>query len=264
MSFLTLEKLKNKKNKEKITMLTAYSYPMAKMLESCNLDTILVGDSLGMVFQGKENTLAVTLEEMIYHGQVVRRGAPKTFVIVDMPFMSYQVSAEQTLINAGKIIKETNCNALKLEGCSTVVLDSISKITAAGIPAVGHLGFTPQAVNNLSGYKIQGNDQAAAEQILADAQKIEAAGAFMLVLEMIPATLAQAITQKLTIPVIGIGAGVNCDGQVLVIDDLLGIYEKTPRFAKKYTDASALIKKAVSAYIQEVQAGKFPQQTHSF
>ncbi len=245
-------------------MLTAYSYPMAKMLASCDLDIILVGDSLGMVFQGKENTLAVTIEEMIYHSQAVRRGAPQSFIVVDMPFMSYQVSAEQTLINAGKMIKETNCNALKLEGASEVVLASIKKITSAGIPVMGHLGFTPQAINNLSGYKIQGKLPEAAQQLIAEARAVEAAGAFSLVLEMIPAELTKTITQELKIPVISCGAGPDCDGQVLVIDDILGLCERTPRFAKKYTEAGSLIKKAVTDYIKEVQEGKFPDQTHSF
>ena len=178
---LTLAKLQAKKGVEKITILTAYSASMARLLMQAGVDTLLVGDSLGMVFQGKPNTLAVTLDEMIYHAQAVRAGAPEAFVIVDMPFMSYQVSAEQTLINAGRVLKETNANAVKLEGASPVVLASIRTIVDAGIPVMGHIGFTPQGVNCLSGYKVQAKDEAAVEKLISDAQALVAAGVFALV-----------------------------------------------------------------------------------
>jgi len=264
MKKITLAQLQAMKTQEKITMVTAYSYSIAKVLEEAQIELILVGDSLGNVFQGQENTLGVTIEEMIYHSKIVRRGAPQSFIVVDMPFMSFQVSAEQTLINAGKIMKEANPNAVKLEGASEVVLESIKKITTAGIPVMGHLGFTPQSVNALSGYKIQGKLPPAAQQIINEAKAVEAAGAFSLVLEMIPAELAKTITNVLKIPVISCGAGPHCDGQVLVIDDILGLSAKSPKFAKQYTAAHTLFLNAVTSYAQEVKSGKFPDLTHSF
>ena len=261
---LTVEKIQAKKNQEKITMLTAYSASMARLVAQAGVDMLLVGDSLGMVFQGKQNTLAVTVDEMIYHARAVRAGASDTFVIVDMPFMSFQVSAEHTLVNAGRIMKETDANAVKLEGSSIVVCDSIRHITAAGIPVVGHLGFTPQSVNQLSGYKVQGKTDAAADRLLQEALQVQAAGAFALVLEMVPAAVAQQITQALQIPVISCGAGVACDGQVLVIDDVLGLYPRKPKFAKQYATLATSIAAAVGQYLTEVKAGTFPGPEHSF
>lgn len=264
MKKISIEQLQKMKAQEKIVMLTAYSYAHGVSLAEAQTDVILVGDSLGMVFQGRENTLAVTIDEMIYHAKAVRRGAPQSFMVVDMPFMSFQVSAEQTLINAGRIMKEANPNALKLEGASEVVLESIKKITAAGIPVMGHLGFTPQAVNALSGYKVQGKLPPEAEKIIAEAKMVEAAGAFALVLEMIPAVLAQKITDELKIPTISCGAGPHCDGQVLVIDDILNLSLRAPRFAKQFKDVRAEISAAVKDYAQEVKSGNFPDLAHSF
>lgn len=261
---LSLDKLKAKKGVEKITMLTAYSASMARMLAQADIDMLLVGDSLGMVFQGKQNTLAVTLEEMIYHGKAVRAGAPDTFLVIDLPFMSFQVSPEQTLINAGRVLKETDANAVKLEGASPTVCEAIQRITDAGIPVVAHLGFTPQAVNQLSGYKVQGKTDAAADRLLAEAERVQSAGAFALVLEMVPAAVAQMITKALTIPVISCGAGPQCDGQVLVIDDILGLYPRRPKFAKQYADLGLAITAAVKQYVQDVKLGKFPGPEHSF
>ncbi|MDR2432049.1 MAG: 3-methyl-2-oxobutanoate hydroxymethyltransferase [Candidatus Margulisbacteria bacterium] len=260
----TVSKLQARKPAEKITMLTVYSASTAMILNQTNIDTLLVGDSLGVVFQGKPDTLSVALEEMIYHGQAVRRGAPDKFMIVDLPFMSYQVNAEESLINAGRIMKQTGANAVKLEGASEVVLASIQKITAAGIPVVGHLGFTPQGVHSLSGYKVQGKDGASAEKIKTEALAVEKAGAFMLVLEMIPAALAGSITAGLKIPTIGIGAGPDCDGQVLVIDDMLGLYPRAPKFVKRYANLDQSISQAVEKYISEVKEQKFPAAKYSF
>lgn len=264
MKKITVDQLKKMKGTEKISMLTAYSFAHGQILAEAGTDLVLVGDSLGMVFQGQDNTLGVTLEEMIYHSKAVRRGCPDSFLIVDLPFMSYQVNPEQTLINAGRIMKETNANAVKLEGATEVVLESIKKITMAGIPAMGHLGFTPQSVNALSGYKIQGRQPPEAAKISAEAKKLEQAGIFSLVLEMVPAELAKKITGELAIPVISCGAGPSCDGQVLVIDDILGIYSKLPKFAKKYRDLHQEILAAAKEYTMEVKAGTFPDLIHSF
>ncbi|MDR1323712.1 MAG: 3-methyl-2-oxobutanoate hydroxymethyltransferase [Candidatus Margulisbacteria bacterium] len=260
----TLAKLQAKKHQEKITMLTVYSAALAAVFNNTAVEMLLVGDSLGTVFQGKENTLSVTLAEMIYHGQAVRRGAPDKFMAVDLPFMSYQVNPEKSLLNAGKIMQKTGANAVKLEGASGVILESIRKITAAGIPVIGHLGFTPQSVNSLSGYRVQGKDRAAAQKLKTDARLLEKAGAFMLVLEMVPAKLAREITRALKIPTIGIGAGAGCDGQVLVCDDMLGLYPKAPRFAKRYADLDQTVTQAVEKYIAEIKQGKFPDTAHSF
>jgi len=260
----SVAKLQAKKGREKITMLTVYSAGYAALLNQTGIDTLLVGDSLGTVFQGKADTIAVTLEEMIYHGSAVRRGAPDKFIIIDLPFMSYQVAPLESLRNAGELLKRAGANAVKLEGAGEVVLESVRKMTAAGIPAVGHLGFTPQSVHSLSGYKVQGKDNASAVKIKADAKLLEQAGIFMLVLEMIPAQLAGEITAELKIPTIGIGAGADCDGQVLVLDDLLGLYPKAPKFVKKYAALDKQITGAVNNYLTEVLSGKFPGPEHSF
>ncbi|GBR77632.1 3-methyl-2-oxobutanoate hydroxymethyltransferase [Candidatus Termititenax dinenymphae] len=260
----TVAKLLARKNKEKITMLTVYSASIATVLNNTDIDMLLIGDSLGTVFQGKKDTISVTLEEMIYHGSVVRRGAPDKFLVVDLPFMSYQVNAEESLINAGQIMKQTGANAVKLEGASAVVLESIRKMTAAGIPVVAHLGFTPQSVNGLSGYKVQGKDDPSAEKIKSEAKLVETAGAFMVTLEMVPAKLAKEITQELSIPTIGIGAGADCDGQVLVIDDMLGLYPGAPKFVKRYADLDKQVAQAAANYIKEVKAQQFPDAAHSF
>lgn len=264
MKKISLEALQQMKGQEKISMLTAYSYSLGRICAEAKIDIVLVGDSLGMVFQGQENTLGVTLDEMIYHTKTVRRGAPQAFIVTDLPFMSFQVSAEQTLINAGRIMKEAAANAVKLEGASEIVLESVKKITMAGIPVIGHLGFTPQSVNALSGYKVQGKLPPEAEKILKDAQLLEKAGIFALVIEMVPAELARKITNELKIPVISCGAGPFCDGQVLVIDDILGLYPRTPKFAKKFQDVYQDILAAVQKYQKEVKSGEFPDLAHSF
>lgn len=261
---LSVGKIQAKKGIEKISMLTAYASSTARLLAEAGIDILLVGDSLGMVFQGKPDTLAVTIDEMIYHAKAVRTGAPETFIVVDMPFMSFQVSAEQTLINAGRIMKETAANAVKVETAAPQVLESIRAMVAAGIPVMGHLGFTPQGVHALSGYKVQGKTEDAVERLLEEAQALVAAGVFALVLEMVPATVGKKLTQAVPIPVISCGAGPECDGQVLVLDDILGVYPRRPKFAKQYADLSGIITAAVTKYVAEIRSGEFPGPEQSF
>jgi len=252
-----------KKSGEKITMLTAYDYSTAAVLDQSGVDILLVGDSLGMVVLGYDSTLPVTMEDMIHHTRAVSRATKRAMVIGDMPFMSYQVSVEDALYNAGRFLQEAGAHGIKLEGGRDVA-EATRKITSAGIPVMAHLGLTPQSVHQFGGFKVQGKEDAAARRILEDAKILEEAGAFSLVLECVPAALAKAITQSLTIPTIGIGAGVDCDGQVLVIADMLGMFEKfTPRFVKKYANLNAQMKEAVGKYIEEVRTGAFPGEEHT-
>lgn len=248
---------------KKIAVLTSYDYPTAKLLDESGMDIILVGDSLGNSALGYENTIPVTMEEMLHHVKAVVRGVSKAMVVADMPFMSYQLSPEQALLNASRFIKEGGANGVKVEG--SVYLDSIKKIIDAGIPVMGHLGFTPQAVNQLGGYRVQGRTADEAKAILEGAKKLEKAGVFSLVLEMVPADTAKKVTDAVSIPVIGCGAGPHCDGQVLVINDILGLsVDVMPKFAKKYADIHGEIKKAVSNYISDVRGGRFPGSEHSY
>lgn len=247
----------------KIVCVTAYDYSFAKLIDP-EVDIVLVGDSLGMVVQGNSNTLSVTLDEMIYHTKAVSRGVQQAHLCVDMPFMSYQLSSKQALKNAGRLVSEGGAHSVKLEG-GVVIAKTIEKITASGIPVLGHIGLTPQSLHQLGGYKIQGKTESARESLLQDALAVEDSGAFALVLEGIPAELAQVITQKLKIPTIGIGAGPYCDGQVLVLHDLLGLnVDFQPRFVKRYSNLSEQVKTAVSAFGAEVRASQFPTQEHSF
>lgn len=249
---------------EKISMLTAYDYGMASILDECDIDIILVGDSLGMVMLGYDSTLPVTMEDMLRHTQAVARGANKALIIADMPFLSYQASPAEALTNAGRLLKEGNAQAVKLEG-GREFADIVHKMTYAGIPVMAHLGLTPQSVHQLGGYKVQGKQDDAAERIMQDAKILEEAGAFSVTLECVPEKLAADITKSLSIPTIGIGGGVHCDGQVLVINDILGLYERmTPKFVKKYANLSLDIKKAVKTYITEVKNCTFPDSEHSF
>jgi len=253
-----------KKNGEKISMVTAYDYYAAKLAEEAGIDLMLVGDSLGMVFQGQENTLPVTVEEIIYHTKAVKRGAKESFIVADLPFMSFQLGVKDALATAGKIIKETGAQAVKLEGGKRVV-PQIKAMVEAGIPVLGHLGLTPQSVNQMGGFKLQGGKKEAALAMIDDALALQEAGAFAVVLETIPGQLAEIITERLTIPTIGIGAGLNCDGQVLVIHDLLGIDNNfIPKFARKYADLNSIIKKALHNYINDVKEKKFPADSESF
>ncbi|MBG9767766.1 3-methyl-2-oxobutanoate hydroxymethyltransferase [Bacillus vallismortis] len=259
-----LDFLKMKETEEPIVMLTAYDYPAAKLAEQAGVDMILVGDSLGMVVLGLDSTVGVTVQDMIHHTKAVKRGAPHTFIVTDMPFMSYHLSKEDTLKNAAAIVQESGADALKLEG-GEGVFESIRALTLGGIPVVSHLGLTPQSVGVLGGYKVQGKDEQSAKKLIEDSIKCEEAGAMMLVLECVPAELTAKITEMLSIPVIGIGAGVKADGQVLVYHDIIGHgVERTPKFVKQYTQIDETIETAISGYVQDVRQRAFPEQKHSF
>jgi len=253
-----------KKKGEKITMLTAYDCLMASQIDECGIDLILVGDSVGNVLLGYDNTIPVTMDEMIHHCQAVTRGVKRALVIGDMPFMSYQASIEEAVRNAGRFLKEASVEAIKLEG-GREVCQAIKKIVDSGIPVMGHLGLTPQSVHKLGGYGVRGEDQEEALKILEDARGLEEAGTFSIVLEKVPAKLAKNITQQLNVPTIGIGAGVDCDGQVLVTHDMLGLFEKfKPKFSKRYAELGKEMKKCYKKYIEEVKNKKFPADEHSY
>ena len=256
--------LKMKETNEKIVMLTAYDYPSAKQAEEGGVDVILVGDSLGMVVLGYDSTIPVTLEDMIHHTKAVKRGAKDTFILADMPFLTYHLSVRDTLVNAGRLIQETGAHAVKLEGADDV-LEKISALTKAGIPVCAHLGLTPQSVGVLGGYKVQGKDAQAARKLIDDAKKCEEAGAFAIVLECVPKQLAQEITQSLSIPIIGIGAGGAVDGQVLVYHDILGYgVERVPKFVKQYHAVNPFMIESIQAYAADVKNKRFPEDKHSF
>jgi 3-methyl-2-oxobutanoate hydroxymethyltransferase len=256
--------VKMKQGGEKITCLTAYDYSFARILDEAGVDILLVGDSVGCVVQGNHNTLAVTMDEMIYHTRAVVRGRKRALVIGDMPFLSYQASKEQALQNAGRFLKEAGAEAVKLEG-GVAVKETIAATVNAGIPVMGHIGLTPQSVHQFGGYKIQGRDKMRREIVLRDAVAVEEAGAFAVVLEGMPLDLAEEITKRLTIPTIGIGAGVHCDGQVLVIHDMLGLFDDfTPKFVKRYADLKKTMTGAIKDFIGEVREQKFPMEEHSF
>ncbi len=248
----------------KLTMLTAYDFSFAQLIDQSGIDMILVGDSLGMVVLGYDSTVPVTMEEMLHHCKAVNRGVKSAMVIGDMPFMSYQVSEEEAVRNAGRFLKEAGCDAVKLEG-GVNVANVIEKLVAAGIPVMGHVGLTPQTASSLGGFKVQGKDMDAAKRIYHDAIAVEKAGAFSIVLECVPTELAGLITETLSIPTIGIGAGPKCDGQVLVTHDMIGLFEKfTPKFVKQYVNLSAQIKDGFAAFKQDVEAGEFPSNKESF
>lgn len=255
---------KESKNKEIITMLTAYDYSTAKLMDESGINGILVGDSLGNVILGYEDTLSVTMEDMIHHGAAVARGAKNALVVVDMPFMSYQTSVYDALVNAGRLVKEARAGAVKLEGGASVC-PQIKAIVDAGIPVMGHLGLTPQSINAFGGFKVQGKSADDAKKMIEDAKEIEKAGAFALVLECVPAQLAKLITESVSIPTIGIGAGDGCDGQILVYQDMLGMYSDfAPKFVKKFASVGEVMKSAFAQYINEVKNGEFPDEEHSF
>ena len=262
---MTLARLQEKKNNgEKITMLTAYDYSAATLVDQAGIDTILVGDSLGNVMLGYDSTVPVTMDEMIHHSKAVSRAVKNGFIIGDMPFMSYQVSIEKAVENAGRFLKEANCDCVKLEGGSDMA-QTVEAIVKAGIPVCGHLGLTPQTATMLGGYKVQGKDADSARKILESAKDLEKAGAFMIVFECIPDALAARITKELKIPTIGIGAGSDCDGQVLVYHDILGLYERfTPKFVKQYLNLAPMIKEAIEQYKTDVENGTFPGPEYAF
>lgn len=257
--------MEQKKNNDKITMLTAYDYSTAKLMDEAGINTILVGDSLGMVMLGYEDTLSVTMEDMIHHSAAVARGAKNAFIVTDMPFMSYQTSVYDAVVNAGRLMKEGRANAVKLEG-GLSVCPQIKAITDCDIPVVAHIGLTPQSVNAFGGFKVQGKDLANAQRILDEAKAVEAAGACMVVLECVPAKLAKRISEELTIPTIGIGAGNGCDGQVLVYQDMLAMYsDMKPKFVKHFGQIGDAMKAAFAGYIEEVKAQTFPAEPeHTF
>jgi 3-methyl-2-oxobutanoate hydroxymethyltransferase len=260
----TTHAMRLKKQRGKIiTMLTAYDYPTALAVEMAGIDSILVGDSLGMVVLGYENTLPVTMEDMLHHCKAVARGARHPMLIGDMPFMSYQISTEQALANAGRFLQEAGMDAVKLEG-GRERADAVRTIVSAGIPVMGHIGLTPQSVNQLGGFRAQGRTAAAAKHLLEDALILQSSGCFGIVLEAVPAQLAELISERLEIPTIGIGAGVGCDGQVLVTHDLLGLFDRfTPRFVRKYTNLHGEIASALEAFKTDVEGGIFPSEAHS-
>lgn len=253
-----------KNNHTKLAMLTAYDYSTAKLQDEAGIHGILVGDSLGNVILGYEDTISVTMEDMIHHGATVARGAKNALVVVDMPFMSYQTSVYDAVVNAGRLMKEGRANAVKLEG-GVSVCPQIKAITDAGIPVMAHLGLTPQSINAFGGFKVQGKNEAAARKLIDDAKAVEEAGAFALVLECVPAKLAKIISEQLTIPTIGIGAGAGCDGQILVYQDMLGMFsDYTPKFVKRFAEVGSVMKEAFANYIKEVQAETYPADEHTF
>lgn len=263
---LTVRNLQQMKEKqEKITMVTAYDFPSAKQAEAAGVDTILVGDSLGMTVIGYESTTQVTLNDMIHHAKAVKRGAPDSFIIVDMPFMSYHTSIEQSIENAVTLFQSSNVHALKIEGASKEILELVRRLTDGGIPVVGHLGLTPQSVNVLGGYRVQGNDKVASKQLLEDGKNLQEAGATMIVYECIPTELGKIVTEALTIPTIGIGAGADCDGQVLVYHDLLqyGV-DRLPKFVKHYADFNTTGVDALKNYVTDVKNVHFPAEEHVY
>ena len=247
---------------KKITMLTAYDTPTAKILDEAGIDIVLIGDSVGDNVLGYENTIPVTMEEMLHHTKAVARGVSRAMIISDMPFMSFQLGAADALRNASRFMKEAGADGVKIEGIT--YLDAIKMMVEAGIPVMGHLGFTPQSVNQLGGYRVQGKTAIEAKDIIDNAKKLEKAGVFSIVLEMVPAAVGEKVSTAVQIPVIGCGAGPDCDGQVLVINDILGITEESPKFAKKFADIRSETKKAVANYIADVRGKRFPGKEHSF
>lgn len=249
---------------EKLTMLTAYDYPTARAVERAGADMLLVGDSLAMVVLGHEDTLSVTMDEMLHHARAVARGASSPLLIGDMPFMSYQADRAEAVRNAGRFVKEGGMDAVKLEG-GRAVAPTVGAIVAAGIPVQGHVGLTPQSVNVLGGWRVQGRTAEAAKSLLDDALALQEAGCFSIVLESVPARVAAVVTDQLSVPTIGIGAGANCSGQVLVIHDVLGIFDRfTPKFVKRYAQLGPAIDDALAAYVRDVREGRFPEEAHTY
>lgn len=245
-------------------MLTAYDYSTAGLLDAAGINGILVGDSLGNVMLGYEDTISVTMEDMIHHGAAVARGVKNALVVIDMPFMSYQTSVYDAMVNAGRLMKEGRANAVKLEGGREVV-PQIQAIVQAGIPVMAHLGLTPQSIHAFGGYKVQGKDEEAARKLIENAKEVEAAGAFAVVLECVPAPLAELVTKQISIPTIGIGAGGGCDGQILVYQDMLGLFSDfSPKFAKRYAELGTAMQEAFKAYVEDVEQGRFPAEEHCY
>jgi len=257
--------LQSRRSGDKLVLVTAYDAMFARLVDESGVDGVLVGDSVGNVVAGLGSTLPVTLDQMIYHGRAVRRGVSRALLIIDMPFLTYQVTAEDALRNCGRVMQETEAEAVKLEGAGETVVRAVRAVTAAGVPVMGHLGFTPQSVHALGGFRVQGREQAAADRLVEDARRLEDAGAFAIVLELLPAEVAAAVTEAVSVPTIGIGAGAKCDGQVLVLPDLLGLNDRfAPKFLKKYANLADEVRGAVSRFGDDVRRGKYPDAGHSF
>jgi 3-methyl-2-oxobutanoate hydroxymethyltransferase len=262
---VTTRDFRLRKGKEKLTLVTAYDALFGRLVDQCEVDGVLVGDSLGNVIAGLDSTVSVTLEQMIYHTSLVRRGVKRALLILDMPFLSYQVSVEQALTNGGRAIQEGGAHALKMEGGDERVLRAITALVQTGIPVIGHLGFQPQTVLTQGGHRVQGRDEPGAARMMEEALRLQDAGAFALVLELVPAELAQRITEALSIPTIGIGAGPGCDGQVLVLHDLLGLNDSfSPRFLKRYAALADEVRRAVGEFREDVREGRYPGPEHGF
>ena len=261
---ITVHDIRGRKGGDRIVVVTAYDALFGRLVDEAGVDVVLVGDSLGNVFAGYDTTLPVTLEQMIYHAAAVRRGVSRALLVVDMPFLTYQVDTPRAIEQCGRALQQTGAHAVKLEGGSPYIAETVVRLVETGIPVMGHLGFTPQSVNAL-GYRVQGRDEVAAQRILDNARRLEQAGAFSLVLELMPAALAQHITESVSIPTIGIGAGAGCDGQVLVLPDLLGLNDTfAPKFLKRYADLADTVRTAVRMYGEDVRQGKYPDDEHSF
>lgn len=260
-----VELVEMKARRERIAVLTAYDYLFARLVDQAGIDVVLVGDSLGHVVLGLDSTLPVTLDDMIHHAKAVCRGVRRALVVVDLPFLSYQISAEEALRNAGRVLKETGAAAVKVEGGSEEMAETVATLVRAGIPVMGHLGFTPQSVHALGGYRVQGRQADARERLLADAARLEEAGAFSVVLELVPGEVAAAVTDALKIPTIGIGAGPGCDGQVLVLPDMLGMNQDfRPRFLRRFAEVGRVAEEGVRAYMEAVKSGEYPAEEHTF
>lgn len=262
---VTVRDIRLKKGREPVVCVTAYDVLFAKLVDQAGVDVVLVGDSVGNVVAGQQTTLAVTMEQMIYHGAAVVRGVERALVVVDMPFLSYQIDAPHAIENAGRILRETGAQAVKLEGGGRRIAPIVAALVECGIPVMGHLGFTPQSVNALGGARVQGRSSEDEARLIEDARRLEDAGAFAIVLELIPAVLARRITEEVGVPTIGIGAGVGCDGQVLVLPDMLGLNDGfAPKFLKHYAELAATVRDAVRTYGDDVRARRYPDEDHSF
>lgn len=262
---LTTRDIAGRKGGEKLVMVTAYDALFARLVDESGVDIILVGDSLGNVVAGFDSTLRVTLDQMIYHGAAVRRGCTRALLVVDMPFLSYQVSTEDAVRNCGRVVQETGAHAVKLEGGGASRVDAVRAVVELGVPVMGHLGFTPQSVHAIGGARVQGRDDASATRLVEEAKRLEAAGAFAIVLELVPAAVAADVTRAVRIPTIGIGAGPSCDGQVLVLHDLLGLNAGfAPKFLKRYAELGAAARRALEEFAADVRAGRYPDDAHSF
>jgi 3-methyl-2-oxobutanoate hydroxymethyltransferase len=262
---VTVAELREMKRRgEKIAVLTAYDYLFARLVDGAGVDVVLVGDSLGQVVLGLDTTLPVTLDDMIHHARAVRRGVERALLVVDLPFLTYQISREDALRNAGRVLQQTGAQAVKLEGGSPEIADTVAALVRAGIPVMGHLGFTPQSVH-VTGVRVQGKGEEAAERMMAEARRLEQAGAFSLVLELVPGPLAAAVTQSVSIPTIGIGAGIGCDGQVLVLQDMLGLNTGfNPRFLRRYAEVGQAVTAGVGEFVRTVKDGEYPAPEHTF